>query len=145
MMLTRSNDNARKAATTFVCVCCAVVSALAVAPSADAGQGTAGVNINAVLSFDVHWKGYAVSMNRSWTYSWHIELTPNSRSSAVVEEHSKEGFSGTTSTSTPSYRTFVDPRIWPVDYPCAEFTLHHGTTNASPVVSSWKDCTNHPA
>jgi hypothetical protein len=116
-----------------------------VAPPAHAGIGTTGVSITEDSFFTAHWKGWAVGLNRSWSYSWRIELTPHAGSSAVVEDHSKENFSGATSTTTPSYSTFVDPRVWGPGYRCAEFKLHHGTTNAGPLVDSSYDCSNQPA
>jgi hypothetical protein len=118
----------------------AVVLALMAAVPAGAATSTAFLDPVDCCETIYGWKGNAVGMNRTWTYSWHIELRKNA---TVIEAHNKENFGGTTSTSTPSYQTFIDPRVYGSKPFCVTFNLHHGSSNATPLDSTDTNCYPH--
>ena len=106
------------------------VAALTVWISPPALAATAGADINDQSLENYSWKGWAVDMNRTWHYSWAIHLQKNS---STIDSH-------TTSTTTPTYTNFIDPRVWGGKPYCTTFNLHHGTTVSSPLDSTYTAC-----
>jgi hypothetical protein len=106
------------------------------AQAATCGNVSAYISLGSVYSYT--WRGSAVGMCTTWTYSWVVQLRKYNQS--VIDQHTKTNFSGTTSTSTPSYTTYLDPRVYGTGPFCTYFALHHGTTNASPLVDSFTFC-----
>lgn len=111
---------------------CAQTSALA-----NTG-GTAGASLSVSPGNQVNWKGYAVGMYTTWTYSWHLELYVES-TGEILDSMDRRNFGGSTYVDTPSNSNYVDPRVHP-GYYCTRFALHHGTTNAGPLVDEAIAC-----
>jgi hypothetical protein len=57
-----------------------------------------------------------------------------------LENYAWNGISGTTSTSTPTYTDYIDPRVWGGKPYCTTFNLHHGSTVSSPLDSTFTAC-----
>jgi hypothetical protein len=121
-------------------VAAALALGAAVAPtSASAATcGTAHATATDLGAQQFRWSGSAVGMCTSWTYSWHIGL--GMQRGGDCDAHDKTNFGGTTYTSTPTYTNYCDAAVFGV-YGCADFRLHHGTSNSSPLVDEAVGCT----
>jgi hypothetical protein len=106
------------------------------ASAATCGTATASATQDGLYNYT--YKGSAVGMCTTWTYSWHIELLMQRGGDCDTDD--RLNFGGTTSTSTPTYSgRFCDPRVFG-SYGCAHFRLHHGTSNSSPLVDEGIGC-----
>jgi hypothetical protein len=109
-------------------------------PASAATCGTAWASASQDSFWNYTWKGWANGMCSTWTYSWHVDLYMER--GGDCEAHNKENFGVpgyANYTSTPTYSNFCDPRVFG-GYGCTYFRLHHGTTNASPLVDEGVGC-----
>lgn len=122
-------------------LCAALLTASIAATLPAAAAPSAHAEAAAQISWDggygYNWGGWAVGLNRTWTYTFYFRLRA-SNGTLISAPAPHRGWTGGSSYSR-SFHSSFDPVVhgWSA---CARFEIRHGTTDSSPLVANPLEC-----